>query len=347
MSLTRAQEVIDIHTRMTDVYRQPNPFLLTGVRAFMENTAQSAYDEGGENEVADAMTAMFYPCKDERELTARIGAELFSARTFQVTDEMCEAVSGTFRNSSKTIGHVQTEEVPAECGFVWLDTPFSSFDRHGRKVSTRAVSWSPQAFTYQDGTVAPGFRVTCWHHPNDKDDWWEPEEAAAAAKTGAPLALSHSLVMPFGQRFGGHDGTATDMYADDFLHWLHTLWVFLDSEIAVSRQADLARPFRKRAAKSLKYPGLNVVMLRRLRPVGDPGHEPEHRPVDWSVRWVVQGHHRHLDKYDGPRHHASPLPHERGRCITCLGRITWVHAYLKGPDGLPLRSAQQLYRLGR
>jgi len=35
------------------------------------------------------------------------------------------------------------------------------------------------------------------------------------------------------------------------------------------------------------------------------------------------------------------------RCYHCAGRITWVDAYIKGPDDRPLRSSKHMYRLSR
>jgi hypothetical protein len=127
---------------------------------------------------------------------------------------------------------------------------------------------------------------------------------------------------------------------------MHTLWMFMDAEITVTRAGSIDRGTRKRFRHALgREQDVNVVLLRRHHAVGEPSGEQV--PIDWSCQWVVQGHYRHLNTYFGPHHHALPGPRDRGRCLTCGSRLTWVRPFVKGPEGAPLRSVDQLYRLTR
>lgn len=344
--VTPAENVLDSHRR-TEESLATAP-VQGYVRGFMRDVADKAYEEGGDPERRLAFQNMFWPAPDAKSLCGLLRKQLFAARTYQVTGEMTDAVTGTYRATAGQIGHIQEEELPSEAGFAWLDKPFLSTDGNGKSVTNRAVSWSPQAITYPDGATYPGLRVTAWYGIGDYDDYSDLRDAETV-RYAAPLILAHTSVLPFGQRFGGHPADGFDMSPDDFLHWVHVLWAFMGMEVVTDREAPLPRPARRRAEKWRKgHPTVNVIMLRRAasRSVPEPG-DAERRQPDWTCQWVVQGHHRHLESYAGPRHHAVPAVSDRGACASCGSRVTWVKPYLKGPDGLPLRSADQLYRLSR
>lgn len=337
-----------MHTRLRESFSHPTKALSGYVYNFMKDVVDSAYAEGGEAEVREALGALFYPDFQPDQLCSRLSGDLFVANTCQVTKEMSEAVTAVYVKSAAQLGHIDQEELPWEAGFVWLDTPFVSKDKHLREIANRAVSWAPQAIQYADG-MHPGVRICAWYWAEDKDDYYDEWVATNQEFLSGcgPLLLSHVSVMPFGQRFGGHPVDGFDMTPDDFAHWIHTLWMFLGTEITVARQPPVERHARKRAAKSLKFTNVNVIVLRKHKIVGDdPDGEARH--IDWSCRWVVQGHHRHLDSPAGfPPHHATPQPYDRTHCAVCGARITWVKPYLKGPDDRPLRTAKQIYKLQR
>jgi len=72
--------------------------------------------------------------------------------------------------------------------------------------------------------------------------------------------------------------------------------------------------------------------------------------VAWSCRWFVRGHYRHLDRYDRDLHgaHFAAPAEDKDHCEVCGTRISrWIHPYLKGPSGLPIRHADELFRLAR
>jgi hypothetical protein len=350
--VTPADMVVDIHVKLRESLTDAR--MGAYVEGFYGSVVEKARQVGGPPEVMEAIISFFYPALDGKQLTGFLNRELFGARTYQVTGEIVDAVSGTFRNSAARIGYLQQEELPYPSGFVWLDKPFLVTDVSGQTVAVRAISWSPQSIIYpgeQKGTTrtVPGLRTSTWARARDRDDFYSEKSVILCDAVNSELILSHTQVVPFGQRFGGHPQDNFDWTPDDFLHWVHVLWCFMETEITVYRDAPLSRPAWRRARGLKESPrAVNVVQLRR-RSYTSAGSDAEvqHREVDWSCQWVVQGHHRHLEKYEGAKHHAVVSGSDREHCVTCGVRVTWVHAHIKGPEGAPLRSAEQLYRLER
>jgi hypothetical protein len=105
---------------------------------------------------------------------------------------------------------------------------------------------------------------------------------------------------------------------------IHTIWMLMDMEqIVESHEAPLPRAARRRALRSLKHGTVNVITLRRAKHQYDSDHVPIMR--NWTCRWIVQGHWRHYRD----------------------GHKTWIHPYIKGPDGMPIKDTKQLWRLSR
>lgn len=347
--VTRAEEVLETQRRV--MASLDSPWVKQYIYDFMKNITDVAYEHGGVKEVNLAMSSLFWPAANDEQMRGLLRKELFTARTYQVTADMVDAVTGTYFNTSKHIGHLEQEEPPSEAGFVWLDKPFLATDSKSSTIANRAISWSPVTVEYRDVRASvPGVRLNAWLSPYDHDDYWTEAQQVAYQTSGSPLLLAHTSTIPYGTRFGGHpEAGGFDMTPDDFAHWVHVLWMFMQTEIVTVRDAPLPRVFRRRAEKSFKFkPQVNVIMLRRIAVLGEESEEHQaNRKIDWTCQWVVQGHHRHLDRYDGPKHHASPAAGDRSVCFICGVVITWVKPYIKGPEGLPLRSAEQLYRLAR
>lgn len=338
------RDVLDVHRKLREQWQNPAMPLQSYIYGFMKAVRDAAYDQGGNNAVVAAFSDLFWPATSAGAFCNVIAKELFEATTYQVTADMTEAVNATYQNTAKHVVHIEEWELPSEAGFVWFDKPVPAQDVSGTFIFHRAVSWSKQVLQYPNGTTLPGVRMTSWYYAPDRDVHWSPELEEQVGKLGA-LALSHSQILAFGSRVGGFDG---EISMDDFAAWMHTLWMFMDTEIVTHSKPPIERHFRRRAQRTLRHSDVNVVTLRRLHP---QGAEPTgvHRSVEWSVRWVVQGHWRHLGAVvDHPAgaHHALPDA-SRQYCSVCDGKITWVRPYLKGPEGLPLRSTENLFRLSR
>lgn len=366
-----ARLVLDQHLKLQAKMAGPDEVLVQHIQLF----SLDAYREGREAEL------MFYPYRpyeglegvrdapterqvagaagraEARHWCTAIGRDLLTARTYQVTGEMVDAVNGVYEKTMRKVDHLEEHELPSPAGFVWLDKPLSHLDRHNAPLTIRAFTWALTSVRHRSrvtgaSELSPAIRIGVWSWLSDET---APEFNSGEDKMSASmedylsklgeLSLTHVYVMPFGERF---PAMASAEVADNTAAWLHILWMFLDAEVAVTRRPPLDRHAVKRARRQRLAQGeVNVVVLRRARHLGTEV-EPGHREVDWSCRWLVQGHHRHLDAYEGPRHHGLPS-RDAGplRCLTCGARLAWVHAYLKGPDDKPLKATEQVWRLSR
>jgi hypothetical protein len=227
-------------------------------------------------------------------------------------------------------------------------------DMTGDTAAVRVISWELARWHYD-----PAVWVILWAHTRDAGagSLWSradlPDQAEYVERKLGPLVIMHVALLPFDTRFIMPDDDPDPFglkqhSGQQVLDMLHLLWMFLGMDITATRQPLVARPARRRALRSLKHGEVNVVLLRRLAHPDD-GRPVSHREVDWSCRWVVQGHYRHLDSYDQARHHA--VAEHKGKetvCGACGSRLTYVRPYVKGPDGAPLRAAgPTLHKLAR
>ena len=366
-------EVLDMHRNVRESLADPT--VRRYLDGFMRDTVEKAV-KGKKTEVerwkeiGSVFGQLFHPANNPDQFAALLSKDLFSARTYQVTEEMVDAVSAMYRRSQQEgMFTVTLGELPSEAGFAWFDKPITHIDKHGKVVKARAISWGLQPVTYftedytqedidramagqdvKDGKktmTVQGVRVVTWFSVTDKDEIWDQEyqDAWIRETHGRYRVLySHSFTLPFGQRFS----FSAEDQGDDMMAWIKTLWVFMNTEIVTSTRPHLRAFSMKKFQRSMKEPPeVNVIYLRRRHVDYDSFGVPQPAGlIDWSCRWVVQGHHRHLEKYPGPKHHALPDPaFANTKCLTCGSKITWVHPYVKGPDDKPVRALEQLYLL--
>ncbi len=260
-------------------------------------------------------------------------AGLRQARTYQVTGGMVQLLRNLVDNhDSDRVQHLSEREMPADHGFAWFDQYWQHLDADGNNVAFRAVSWSLCSVTFSGGgqertsasQVLPAVRM-CWWSDNvdyEGDDYFskdlDPELMADLQAKVGRLTLQSAIVCPFDVRFLGenHGGSLFTM--------MHLLWMLFDMEITAQERPHLDRKALRRTVRSVPEPDVRVVTLRRARSTAEPSGE--HRDVDWSCQWVVQGHTRHL----------------------ASGKSVWVRPYIKGPDGKPFRlTAGVVHRLSK
>lgn len=233
--------------------------------------------------------------------------------------------------------------------------------------------------------LMPGIRLSTWSHIEDDRALLREAQAAgqlpkqagpdgielegwdylwdefdALAKLG-DLSLSHSLMVLFGERHSWNFGKAPhpedapgEFRPDNMIAWIYALWTFMGTEIVTMPRPRIDRQTVRFAGRSIKQHEVSVVLLRRsaIKPVESDG---PHRDIDWSCRWLVSGHHRHIDSYVSGHHHAVPFKQpgsDHGICAVCWAngeraRITWVKPFLKGPEDRPLKATEKLYKLVR
>lgn len=369
MITTPARVALDTHTALYQTMKHPpaslirfyDHFMATG-REVVAQQRQRRYAglSPADADVLAAWEHYVWPAATGRDLIALMAGPLFSAPTYQVTAEIVHAVTGMYqataengsalRSAGRAGRHLvhfrgpaqfaavqdgpalRAAEMPSRTGFAYLDEPVTLTDATGETVSARALSWGPQLFDPPDAASPQnGVRVTSWC-------WPASQPGAALRGDDGEWSGTYSVFIPF--------GAAPDYRGDDITRWLHCLWLFMGTEIVTTARPDADRASRRRAAKAgRKHSDVTVILLRRSRRDG----EGAHRDVDWSCCWVVQAHARHLEDYRalGYEHHQARTDREGGPCLVCACRTTHVRAYVKGPEGKPLKSTGQVFRVSR
>lgn len=353
-----AGEILDLHTQLTERYVRPDANTLDFLDSFIED----AVAQNGRRAAAMFRALDLYRSKDHmqqaRHLAGEIARGLRNAVTYEVTPEMAEVLWQVHKPTIKQINHLDEAEVPVPAGFVWFDKPLPLMDVQHNTLGLRAISWELVHWYWNDGQVdRPAVWVVLWAYTGDAEDvgdgsFWGassfPDQAEYLNRRLGPLVVLHSALMPFGVQFTMGDEPDPDglkeLTAKSVVNIVHVLWMFLGMEIVSTRLAEVPRPMRRRAQKSLVHGEVNVILLRRIAHPDD-GRSVTSREVDWSCRWIVQGHYRHIEEYDLQdeagqvhRHRAVPGPGKE-RCAICDARITYVRPYIKGPDGKPLKAA--------
>lgn len=347
-------QVLDEHTRLYERLRHP-PQMVTDFYAtfFTERTARRLE---ADDDLLGPWLHMFVPARDEKEFLAMVCRPLYRAPTYQVSADIVAAVTATYQATISRGAVLTAADLPSETGFAWFDSPVVLTDAGGFSIATRAMSWGPQHVDYDEvfggGGNWPeeigrdGVRLTSYAHVDDADSSTNQEAADRLRSFGMPLSLSHSAFVPFGTPLPVR-GPEGDVTSDDIFRWAHVLWMFMCTELVATARPQVERPYRRRAQRSVGAQSVNVVTLRRIRH-GDS--EVRHRDIDWTCRWIVQSHYRHLDGYPASEapHHAKVFPGDREHCTVCKGRVAYIRAYVKGPDGMPLRAVPEtVYRVAR
>jgi hypothetical protein len=352
-------EVLDTHRTLYRGLRYPAASLVTSFQEYFELLMEYA-GQVSETRLTEIWYMMFAPAKTGAEFLENVARPLYGAPTYQVTGGMVGAVSALYEGTAAKITHIKESDLPSRSGFVWLDECAVLTDVGGAELKNRAFSWgvstlsvpvrdAPSPLAPVRYETWPGVRITSWCLSTDKDSVFDEERIGPISLAGLPLLLSHSVFVPFGTRMLGRDKTKDELEPDDVTCWVHCLWLFMGTEIVSTSRPPIERHFRKRGMREIKQDQVRVVMLRRTHAEDS---EPSGRTVtvDWSCRWVVQGHDRHLDDYRAEFGHHESKPYMDGetrRCRVCGSRLTYIRPYIKGPDGLPLRATDTLYKVAR
>jgi hypothetical protein len=350
--VTAPREVLDAHTTLYERLKYPPPLLTDFYASFFSEKAIRSMEKPDGGELLSRWLQMLAPARDERDFLSMVGRPLYGAPTYQVTGTIVDAVTATYEASAGKGIWLQEGEVPTETGFAWLDEPVVLTDAGGFSIATRALSWSPQTIPeeflqgeWPQRGSRRGLRLTSYSHVDDTDSISVPEMADRMRAIGMPLSISHSSYISYGTQFQARR-LSEEVTSDDIIHWAHTLWMFMGTEIVTTARPQVERPARRRAQRSVGVSEVNVVTLRRVRH-GDT--ELAHKDIDWSCRWIVQAHPRHVGSYAGiadPHHAKVSGPGQP--CQVCGLPTTHVRAYVKGPDGMPLKAVPEtVYRVAR
>lgn len=106
---------------------------------------------------------------------------------------------------------------------------------------------------------------------------------------------------------------------DQFSKICCTLWLLLKQRVAIKRRALPARGAARRWLRSEQRPVPEITIIELRRPLNTEQRSDEPGFVEWSRRWIVDGHWRN-------QYHPST-----GERVP-----TWIAPYVKGPDDKPL-----------
>lgn len=106
---------------------------------------------------------------------------------------------------------------------------------------------------------------------------------------------------------------------DLFERLVCSLWLLVQQRVAVQRVAPVSRAERRRWGRDHDTPIPEVVLVELRRPASTTHEDTAGVHVDWSHRWIVDGHWRN-------QYHPSTGEHVP----------TWIAPHIKGPDDKPL-----------
>jgi hypothetical protein len=312
-----ASEVLDLHSDLHSLLTRPD----ADTRRIMLSYAHREGDD-----FPQWTASHFHPAASMRELDpwlASLGSDLAGADTYQITAEMI-SLAEALRAGTPDLDVLREEDLPSDSGFMWLDRPVPrpSFedDEEHPPLLMHAVSWHRTAGKLPirltvDGaptmftTELPAVRIREWGYNASPDIVPRPLHLMGQSTA----LLAGEIRTPLSE-----------------LQVIHMLWILMGMKITSSAPQQASRAARKRAA-ALGRTDVRVVTLRRAQRGGDkPSATP--KTIDWTCTWLVRGHHRAAP-------HGGTFRDGRER--------TWIDPYIKGPDGLPLKSADILYRLSR
>lgn len=360
-----ARQVLDLHA---DLHRYLTTMGQVDRDHFADYGIQNLMVKGGVRH--EWAASSLHPATDLRNLDPwldSLGRDLERADTYQVTAEMID-LAKALSETTPNLDDLVPEDLPSDSGFMWLDKPIdrpSEEDKPGQQpLVMHAISWvriPALPVTLGDLTraaeagfeIKPGMSVVLpgtGDHPALEfalgretyvpavriREWgWNDSENIAPR----PLHMMGQSVVPLTERI-------TSPLRE--LHLVKMIWILMGMEIVATTPHRTNRAGARRAEKLRKPAGVRVVTLRRTR--HEDSEEGPRRRVDWSCTWLVRGHYRYpsCDRC-GARHHAHMAPGWDGdEYVLPDGRDrTWIAPYIKGPEGLPLRASDILYKLAR
>lgn len=174
--------------------------------------------------------------------------------------------------------------------------------------STTAAAWSD--YTMPEDIRRGGF-IYLDLLPWAFNTGWKSREAMAVVEDPENGRIRSSKAGQDHFEFDG-DAMLTDPHVAFVRRFMLTLWTFLADDIIRTSTERLPRPLERRA-KRTGPTELRIAHLRRVRYIDEAGVEHEPGSREYSHRFLVRGHWRHL----------------------ASGRVTWVRPHIRGPQDKP------------
>lgn len=254
----------------------------------------------------------------------------------------------------------RNDELPTECGFAYFEKPLVIHDIRGADLFVNGLLWCTTRTVDPDtGIEKPGVLLTMFNdHARTPDDiartlmsgghkFMEYDVYRAAMghwgcigfeklhtgmQIGPPMAQVHPNRLA--------DPALADIISPEFTNifrQVHAFWLLLNQTITHVSEAEIPRPFAKRAKRAKIPPRVTVIRLRRHEKRGD-GIGVNN--VEWQHQWLVRGYWawRHCSE-----HHPLAEPDGSGG----FHARVWIRPHVKGPEGKPLHISEKVYSLER
>jgi hypothetical protein len=203
-------------------------------------------------------------------------------------------------------------EAPAPHGFLIMEQPVR-LRCNDQSCDTLHVlqgfTWRPATRTLF-GEVDDGITVA-WLSPTEPD--------LPASVFGLLGTFGDPIFLPTGHPISNQtsrDAGVLNTHSEVLTRYVRATWSLMDAPLADTAEPAVPRPLRRRLGKAgIPSTVLTVDLKSRHRPPSDTAGEAP----DWSHRWMVRGHWRHL------KHPRFKNP-----------RAVWIPEYVKGPEDTPL-----------
>jgi ribosomal protein S30 len=226
---------------------------------------------------------------------------------------------------------LEAKMMPARSGYLFFETVWPAPIKGAKTI--RSLTWTLTHIPTSNLGLVPAVQVNI---------------------IGPHYSSAYGDLLPLGSEYAEEWHKSRGYEMRQMGHLLWAVWQILGSEIAATQRIQVQHKDLPPKLRNIEHSDYRVVYLRHT--AQDPDREPGHRDVNWQGRWTVDGHWRHLEKYEGRRHKAVPQ-HEDGKyyCLVCRdnglpGLITHIGSYTKPKDrtDLPwLKSKRTIHKLVR
>lgn len=286
--------------------------------------------------------------------------KLLSASAIWVSPEICEVVDAARRGFKPE--SMEREDFIVHTGFLYFAKPLYTRDRNGNTCSVGAISWCPIKIEAEKdehpedadfvegaatGTMSTlqeeakrskpddrwGMSIAMYSSAYAEEDDFAPEHREAMRTMGAcELVPLHFTVVEFGDTLD--DGQLYDLDgrytgADEWWQLVQSCLRMMQQRIAVPVEAALDRASRRRWERAGMTPP-EVLIIRLRRPSSRKPKDDEHKAVEWTHQWIVDGFWRDQWYPSLQRH-----------------RQIYISPYVKGPEDKPLVVKRRFYKWDR
>lgn len=290
---------------------------------------------------------------------------LHMADTYYVSAEMAELALHAARSMPEQ--SLLESDLPNPYGFMVLERPIISYDKHARPISVAAFLWAagPLLIHAENGCTVNGVSdpdrrefhtkavgLAMYSDNTDPRDWYVNQFRTEHPNLSPPtrFTVMAEAVLPFKAAYEGQYELNEVKFNRDHLAAKHdcadsliqesevvmrrfpmALWALMQQKLAMVTVGRAERHTRRRLERKgsqIADHDIRFVTLRKRAVRTEP--EADGDPVEWTHRWMVSGHWRNV-------WHATLKVH----------RLQWIFPFVKGPDDKPLvlkRTVQRLVR---